>query len=129
MKRPTLGGNSASLNVSNIAQTYAGAHISLSGKKLGFSTMERSAMLTQSIIEFLDSGSSANNKLARCSCGALMQHQTTTFFYEGRSWEVELPVCIRCNKSASAPTDDAQSARCCAQPNLSETVRTLKGVI
>jgi len=69
--------------------------------------MKRSAMLSQSIIELLDSASSENNELARCHCGALMQRQTTTFFYEGRSWEVELPVCIRCNQSARAPTDDA----------------------
>ena len=42
--------------------------------------MKRSAMLSQSIIELLDSASSENNELARCHCGALMQSQTTTFF-------------------------------------------------
>jgi len=64
-------------------------------------------MQKASIIEFFDSASSAKNELARCRCGALMEYQTTTFFYEGRSWELELPVCIRCNKSRSAPTHEA----------------------
>jgi hypothetical protein len=69
--------------------------------------MERSPMLKASIIEFFDSASSAKNKLARCRCGALMEHRATTFVYEGRSWKVELPICIQCNQSHSAPTHEA----------------------
>jgi hypothetical protein len=63
--------------------------------------------LNQSILEFLESANSAENKIARCRCGAIMQYQGTTFFYEGQRWKVELPFCLRCNPSRGASTHDA----------------------
>jgi hypothetical protein len=69
--------------------------------------MERATTLSQSIINFLESASSAKKKIACCRCGAIMEHQKTTFFYECQSWNVELPVCIRCNPSPTAPKHDA----------------------
>jgi hypothetical protein len=69
--------------------------------------MEGPTTLNQSIVKFLESASSAKNTTPRCRCGATMKYQKTTIFYEGKGWEVELPVCVRCNPSPSAPSHDA----------------------
>jgi len=52
--------------------------------------------LHQSIVEFLDSSSAPPRRVDRCACGAVMEHRETTFFYEGREWKIELPVCLKC---------------------------------
>jgi hypothetical protein len=65
------------------------------------------ASLHQSIVEFLNSASSAKSTVHRCDCGTVMTHRATTFFYEGQSWEVELPVCLKCNPAAGLVTHDA----------------------
>jgi hypothetical protein len=65
------------------------------------------ATLHQSIVEFLNSASSAKKVDTHCICGAIMEHRKTNFFYEGQSWEVELPVCTRCNPVTRAPMYDA----------------------
>lgn len=56
--------------------------------------------LHQSIVEFLDSSSAPPQRVEqRCACGAVMERRETTFFYEGREWKVELPVCLKCAPS------------------------------
>ncbi len=65
------------------------------------------ATLHQSIVEFLNSASSAKKVVAHCSCGAIMEHRKTNFFYEGQSWEVELPVCTQCKPVTRMPKHDA----------------------
>lgn len=59
--------------------------------------MGQPTALSQSIIEFLRSATSTKNEIATCRCGAIMKYRKTTFFYASQSWEVELPVCDRCN--------------------------------
>jgi hypothetical protein len=49
--------------------------------------MERATNLSQSIIKFLESASSAKKKIACCRCGAIMEQQKTTFFYECQKLE------------------------------------------
>jgi hypothetical protein len=62
--------------------------------------------LNQAIIEFLNSAS-AHNKLARCNCGAAREYRKTTFFYDGKSWQVELPVCPKCTPVSNVSPHDA----------------------
>jgi hypothetical protein len=58
-----------------------------------------SETLHGSILEFLNSTRS-KKRIARCHCGAAMEYQDTTFFYDGQSWEVKLPVCRKCHPAA-----------------------------
>jgi hypothetical protein len=54
--------------------------------------------LHETVVDFLNSVSSEKRKkVARCACGAVMRYQRTTFSYEGRNWEVELPLCFNCH--------------------------------
>jgi hypothetical protein len=53
--------------------------------------------LHQTVVDFLNSVSSARKKIVHCGCGAVMKYQRGTFFYEGRNWEVELPICFKCH--------------------------------
>jgi hypothetical protein len=54
--------------------------------------------LHQTVLDFLNSVSSAKRKkVVRCGCGAVMKYQNATFFYEGRNWDVELPICFKCH--------------------------------
>jgi len=57
--------------------------------------------LHESVLEFLDSERSLKKRIPRCHCGGTMEYQNTTFFYDGASWEVELPVCRKCHPMAS----------------------------
>jgi hypothetical protein len=52
--------------------------------------------LHDSIVTFLDSNAS-KKPVARCVCGAAMEPHYATFFYDGRSWEVVLQVCLKCH--------------------------------
>jgi len=52
--------------------------------------------LHQSIVEFLDSASVLPKRVERCDCGSVMEYRETTFFYEGREWKINLPVCLKC---------------------------------
>jgi hypothetical protein len=61
----------------------------------------------QSIIEFLNSARTNKATTTRCCCGAIMKEQTTTFFYDGQSWEVQLPICPDCRPAPRAPRHDA----------------------
>jgi hypothetical protein len=58
--------------------------------------------LHQSIVEFLDSASTPPKRVERCACGAPMEYRETTFSYEGREWEIELPVCLKCARNRHA---------------------------
>jgi hypothetical protein len=49
-----------------------------------------------SIVSFLVS-SASKKPIVRCSCGAAMQPRYVTFFYDGKSWEVSLELCLKCH--------------------------------
>ena len=53
--------------------------------------------LHQTILDFLNSASSAKTRPEVCRCGARMEFQNATFFFDGEAWEVELAVCPECN--------------------------------
>jgi hypothetical protein len=60
--------------------------------------------LHESILEFLNSASSPKKTVATCDCGAAMEYQKITFFYDGKSWEVVLLVCFRCHPVSPVTT-------------------------
>jgi hypothetical protein len=62
--------------------------------------------LNQAIIEFLSSATAAK-RLACDSCGATQEYRRTTFLYDGTTWEVELPVCLKCNPLSGVTPHDA----------------------
>jgi hypothetical protein len=60
--------------------------------------------LRNSILEFLDSASARSQKQIYCwTCGTLLEYRNSTFFYDGRSWEITLPVCMKCHAAADLP--------------------------
>ncbi len=64
--------------------------------------------LNQAIIEFLNSASSTKTPVTRCDCGAMMEKRRAAFFYNGKSWEVELPICMQCDPSSGVASHGAQ---------------------
>jgi hypothetical protein len=44
---------------------------------------------------------------SHCTCGALMEWRTLTFFYGEKSWEVSLPFCPECNPVSNTPPHHA----------------------
>jgi len=51
----------------------------------------------ESIRRLLDSMTSGKKSVILCDCGAPMEYRAVTFFHEGQSWEVSLPVCPNCH--------------------------------
>jgi hypothetical protein len=64
----------------------------------------------ESILEFLNSAKSSRRagdyRYTRCACGATMTTQNTTFFYDGQSWKVILPICLKCYPVPDVPISD-----------------------
>jgi hypothetical protein len=61
----------------------------------------------ESILEFLNSAKlSRRARDSRCACGSRMTRQKTTFFYDGQSWKVILPVCLKCRPAPDVPISD-----------------------
>jgi hypothetical protein len=43
-----------------------------------------------------------------CSlCGSRLEHRNFTFFSAGRSWEISLSICLKCDPDPDAPSYDA----------------------
>jgi hypothetical protein len=63
--------------------------------------------LTQAIIEFLNYASTHATASSCPDCGSDLEYRDCTFFYEGQTWEVSLPICIICHPLRQLPTDDA----------------------
>ncbi len=60
--------------------------------------------LHESILEFLKSSKvSRRSGGTHCACGSTITRQNTTFFYDGQSWKVILPVCLKCHPTPRAP--------------------------
>ena len=52
--------------------------------------------LPLAIIEFLHSASTHSSMTCCPECGSLLAYGDCTFFYEGRTWEIPLPICVKC---------------------------------
>jgi hypothetical protein len=63
--------------------------------------------LSVAIIDFLHSASTRSCMICCPECGSLLEYGGCTFFYEGQTWEIPLPICVKCLLSAEVPTDDA----------------------
>src|SRR5580698_6978702 len=60
--------------------------------------------LNESILEFLNSAkSSQRTGGTRCACGWTLTSQNTTFFYNGQSWKVVLPLYLKCHAAPHVP--------------------------
>jgi hypothetical protein len=63
--------------------------------------------LSVAIIDFLHAASTRSSMICCPECGSLLEYGNCTFFYEGQTWEIPLPICVKCLSSAEVPTDDA----------------------
>jgi hypothetical protein len=63
--------------------------------------------LPQAIIEFLNDASTHAAASSCPDCGSKLEYRDCTFFYEGQTWEVPLPICIICHPLQRLPTEDA----------------------
>ena len=62
--------------------------------------------LSVAIIDFLHSASTRSCMICCPECGSLLEYGDCTFFYEGQTWEIPLPICVKCLSGAEVPTDD-----------------------
>jgi hypothetical protein len=63
--------------------------------------------LHESILEFLNSAKSSRRAGdTRCACGSTMTPENATFFCDGQSWKVILPLCLQCHPAPRVPILD-----------------------
>jgi hypothetical protein len=65
------------------------------------------SILPHAIIEFLNDASTHTATNQCPDCGSDLEYRDCTFFYEGQTWEVPLPICISCHPPQQLPTDHA----------------------
>ena len=63
--------------------------------------------LAVAIIDFLNSASTRSSLICCPECGSVLEYGDCTFFYEGQTWEIPLPICVKCLPSAEVPADEA----------------------
>jgi hypothetical protein len=55
--------------------------------------------------EFLDFLREQSQTLRHCpECGSVMEHLIATFFLDGQTWDIALPVCPKCGLRSSPKT-------------------------
>jgi hypothetical protein len=52
---------------------------------------------SQAFIEFVNSASTHWAANACPACGTELRYRDCTFFYEGQTWEIPLPICVKCH--------------------------------
>ena len=52
---------------------------------------------SQAFIEFVNSATTPWAAISRPACGTALKYRDCTFFYEGQTWEIPLPICVRCH--------------------------------
>jgi hypothetical protein len=66
--------------------------------------------VSKAFIEFLNTASThwASNTCPDCG-SRLVEYRECTFFFEGQTWQIPLPLCVKCHPIAqvSAPSYDA----------------------
>jgi hypothetical protein len=63
--------------------------------------------LPRAIIKFLNSAN-VHSTTNRCpECGSLLEYRDCTFFYGAQTWEIPLPICVKCLSGAEVSTDEA----------------------
>jgi hypothetical protein len=60
--------------------------------------------LKNSIRKFLDSSSEPRIQYCQ-NCGGILRHAMATFYFDGCSWEVPLPVCAKCTLDVACVMD------------------------
>jgi len=67
--------------------------------------------LSQEIITLLDSATvsvTAHSIIDSCPlCGSQLEQRKLTFFYAGRSWEIQIAICLDCIDTDPPPPHDA----------------------
>jgi hypothetical protein len=52
---------------------------------------------SQAFIEFVNCGSTHWAATSCPACGTGLKYRDCTFFYEGQTWEIPLPICVKCH--------------------------------
>ena len=52
---------------------------------------------SQAFIEFVNSASTHWATNSCPACGTELKYRDCTFFYEGQTWEIPLPICVKCH--------------------------------
>jgi hypothetical protein len=68
--------------------------------------------LREAIVDFLNSAATefatACTKTVVCDeCGAAKENRMSTFFYDGQTWEILLPICFKCHPTVQVLPHDA----------------------
>jgi hypothetical protein len=54
-------------------------------------------LISQAFIEFLNTAGTHWATKFCPDCGAELKHHDCTFFFEGQTWNISLPICIKCH--------------------------------
>jgi recombinational DNA repair protein (RecF pathway) len=61
--------------------------------------------LSRAIIAWLNSANSRPLTNSCPDCGSRLEHRQCSFFYRGRNWEIQLPICFNCHPMSDLPPD------------------------
>jgi hypothetical protein len=57
----------------------------------------REKLVSKAFIEFLDTASTPWAANSCPDCGSRLEYRNCTFFFEGQTWEIPLPLCAKCH--------------------------------
>jgi hypothetical protein len=53
--------------------------------------------ISKAFIQFLNTASNHWAANACPGCGLSLEYRNCTFFFEGQTWEIPLPLCVKCH--------------------------------
>jgi hypothetical protein len=57
----------------------------------------REKLVSKAFIEFLNTASTLWAANSCPDCGSRLEYRNCTFFFEGQTWEIPLPLCVKCH--------------------------------
>jgi uncharacterized protein with PIN domain len=66
----------------------------------------RDNSLPRAIVKFLNSANTHSTKNRCLECGSQLEYGDCTFFYGEQTWEIPLPICVKCRLGAEVSTDE-----------------------
>jgi hypothetical protein len=81
--------------VTHVASNLGDPKLKLREVEEGFQMSD--SLPSQAFIEFVNSASTHWATDSCPACGTELNYRDCTFFYEGQTWEISLPICVECH--------------------------------
>jgi hypothetical protein len=89
--------------VTHVTRNHGGSKLREGQKRFQMSD----SLPSQAFIEFVSSASTPWATNSCPDCGTELKYRDYTFFYEGQTWEIPLPICVKCHPITHVATHQA----------------------